>query len=80
MSTLPLRIWHLYRDGFRSMTLGRTLWGLILFKLFIMFGVLKMFFFPDLLHTRYDTDAQRSGHVLDRLTADPATLPDSHRR
>lgn len=28
------------------MTLGRTLWGIILLKLFIMFAVLKAFFFP----------------------------------
>ncbi len=27
------------------MTLGRTLWGIILLKLFIMFAVLKAFFF-----------------------------------
>ena len=30
-------IWRFYRDGFRSMTLGRTLWAVILIKLFIMF-------------------------------------------
>ena len=28
------------------MTLGRTLWYIILVKLFIMFAVLKAFFFP----------------------------------
>lgn len=40
------RIVKFYVDGFRSMTLGRTLWGIILLKLFIMFAVLKAFFFP----------------------------------
>ena len=40
-------IWHLYYDGFRSMTLGRTLWAVILIKLFIIFVVLKLFFFPN---------------------------------
>ena len=39
--------WHLYYDGFRSMTLGRTLWTVILIKLFIIFVVLKLFFFPN---------------------------------
>ena len=29
------------------MTLGRTLWAVILIKLFIMLIVLKMFFFPN---------------------------------
>lgn len=29
------------------MTLGRTLWAVILAKLFIIFVVLKLFFFPN---------------------------------
>lgn len=41
------RIWRFYIEGFRRMTLGRTLWALILIKLFIMFAVLKLFFFPN---------------------------------
>lgn len=41
------RIWDLYYDGFRTMTLGRTLWAVILVKLFIIFVVLKLFFFPN---------------------------------
>ena len=41
------RTWHLYYDGFRNMTLGRTLWVVILVKLFIIFVVLKVFFFPN---------------------------------
>ncbi len=40
------RVVRFYQEGFRSMTLGRTLWGIILLKLFIMFAVLKAFFFP----------------------------------
>ena len=43
------RIVRFYREGFRGMTLGRTLWGIILLKLFIMFAVLKAFFFPSYL-------------------------------
>ena len=39
----------LYYDGFRSMTLGKTLWLIIFIKLFIMFFVLKLFFFPNFL-------------------------------
>lgn len=41
------RVWDLYYDGFRSMTLGRTLWAIILIKLFVMFFVLRLFFFPN---------------------------------
>ena len=57
-----------YYDGFRSMVLGRTLWKIILIKLFIMFAILKVFFFPNFLATNFDTDAERADHVLQNLT------------
>jgi len=43
------KVFDLYYDGFRHMTIGKTLWIVILIKLFIMFAVLKVFFFPDFL-------------------------------
>lgn len=43
------RAFDLYYDGFRSMRLGKTLWAIILIKLFIMFAILKVFFFPNFL-------------------------------
>lgn len=61
-------IYHLYVDGFRSMRVGRTLWKIILLKLFIMFAILKVFFFPDFLATNFKTDAERADHVLQNLT------------
>ena len=33
------RVFDLYYDGFRSMRLGKTLWAIILIKLFIMFAI-----------------------------------------
>lgn len=44
----------MYVDGFRQMKLGKTLWAIILIKLFIIFAVLKIFFFPDFLKTHTD--------------------------
>ena len=40
MKNTLLHIWNFYVEGFRSMTLGRTLWLIILVKLFIMFFIL----------------------------------------
>lgn len=48
------RAFHLYYDGFRSMTLGKTLWLIIGIKLFVMFAILKVFFFPDFLKQHTD--------------------------
>jgi len=48
-SSFWYRAYHLYYDGFRQMTLGRTLWLIIGIKLFIIFIILKLFFFPDFI-------------------------------
>ncbi|MDE7452598.1 MAG: DUF4492 domain-containing protein [Paramuribaculum sp.] len=60
---LPVRIFRFYLEGFRSMTIGRYLWALILAKLFILFFVFKLLFFPDLLKRDYDNDADRAAAV-----------------
>ena len=43
------RVYDLYYDGFRNMRLGRTLWAIILIKLFVIFVILKLFFFPNFI-------------------------------
>ena len=43
------RVYDLYYDGFRHMTLGKTLWAVIIVKLVVIFLVLKMFFFPNFI-------------------------------
>ncbi|WP_303632971.1 DUF4492 domain-containing protein [uncultured Muribaculum sp.] len=63
-----VRVWRFYRDGFRAMTVGRYLWALILIKLFIIFFVFKLFFFPDLLKRDYDNDRDRAQAVRTALT------------
>jgi hypothetical protein len=62
------RVAQFYLDGFRSMTVGKTLWVVILIKLFVMFAVLKVFFFSDYLQANFSTDQQRSEHVLEQIT------------
>ncbi|NJK94585.1 MAG: DUF4492 domain-containing protein [Bacteroidales bacterium] len=62
------RIFYFYYDGFKSMTVGKKLWMIILIKLFIMFAILKVFFFPDFLNTRFKNDKDKSDYVIDQLT------------
>ena len=66
-NSIPLKIWRFYMDGFRSMTLGKTLWAIILIKLFIMFFILRLFFFPNILQQKYDTDEERANQVIENL-------------
>lgn len=68
-----VRVYRFYRDGFRSMTVGRWLWLMIIVKLFILFFIFKLFFFPDLLSRDYDTDEQRACAVRTALMNDGAT-------
>ena len=61
------KIFLFYFDGFRGMTVGKKLWIIILVKLFIMFAILKLFFFPDFLNSRFDSDKERSDYVREQL-------------
>ena len=56
-----IRVFYFYRDGFREMTWGRVLWAIILIKLFVMFFVLKLFFFPSFLKGK--TEAEKQDYV-----------------
>lgn len=62
------RVYNLYYDGFRHMRLGRTLWAIILIKLFIIFAVLKVFFFPNFLkqHAKGDEAGYVATELVDR--------------
>lgn len=64
-------VYRFYRDGFAAMRLGRTLWAVMALKLFILFGILKVFFFSDTLHSRFDSDEARQEYVSKQLTAVP---------
>lgn len=69
--TAPLKnIWRFYADGFRAMRLGKTLWKLVIIKLLVMFGVIKLLFFSDTLENSFETDEAREGYVIDRLTGE----------
>lgn len=61
------KVWNFYYDGFRSMTIGRKLWIIILIKLFVLFVIMKMIFFPNFLNTRFDSDKDKGDYVRDQL-------------
>lgn len=64
------RALSLYVDGFRNMSrTSRTLWVIILIKLFIMFAVLRLFFFPNIVKHQGDK-AKQVEYVVNELTKD----------
>lgn len=68
ISDIFRKIFYFYYEGFSSMTIGKKLWAIILIKLFIMFVILKLFFFPDFLKTQFKNDEQRGNYVMEQLT------------
>ncbi|MDD6209103.1 MAG: DUF4492 domain-containing protein [Bacteroidales bacterium] len=57
------KIWNFYVEGFRSMTIGKTLWLIIIIKLCVFFLILKLLFFPDFLNQRCETPGQKADYV-----------------
>ncbi len=66
------RVFRFYYEGFTTMSWwGKRIWIILLIKLFVIFIILKLFFFPDFLRKNYRTDEQRSEHVLEQLIKQP---------
>lgn len=62
------KVFYFYYDGFKSMDVGRKLWMIILIKLFIMFAILKLFFFPDFLKEKFKNDQERADYIIEQLS------------
>ena len=65
MSRLVTFFTSLYRDGFRNMTWGKPLVWLILLKLLILFGILRIFFFkPAMSGLTQEQKSEKVGAAL----------------
>lgn len=66
------RIWNFYYEGFRDLSWwGRRAWIIIIIKLFIIFAILKVFFFPDFLENKFNNDGEKGEYVMDQLINPP---------
>lgn len=65
--TQKFNFFVMFRDGFKAMTLGRTLWLLVIIKLIVMFLILKPVFFPNFLNSRFDNTKDKSDYVIEEL-------------
>ncbi len=66
MAGLLKKVWLFYRDGFKNQTWGRPLIWLVILKFFILFAILRVFFFRPVLGGK--TDAEKSEAVGENLT------------
>ncbi len=60
------RAYRFYADGIVRMTWGRGLWLLVLVKLFVMFAILRIFFFTP--HMKNMDDDRQADYVREQLT------------
>lgn len=65
--TLFRRWWVIVRDGFTHLTWGRPLLWIVLLKLFVMFAILKVFFFPDFLSSKGATEEEQEDYVVEQF-------------
>lgn len=68
----------MFRDGFKSMTLGRTLWILVIIKLCIMFLILRPIFFPNFLNSKFEDSKSKSDYVRQELIDKSETEKESN--
>ncbi|EHV4755762.1 DUF4492 domain-containing protein [Campylobacter jejuni] len=62
------QIFNFYKEGFKNLTLGKTLWKIIFIKLFVMFVILKLFVFDVNFYSIFKSDKEKSTFVLKNLT------------
>ena len=69
MASALRKLFLFYYEGFRNMSWwGKKVWLIIVIKLCIIFLLLRLFFFPDFLKSKFDTDRERSDYVIEQLT------------
>lgn len=63
-----VRVFRFYRDGFRNMTVGRTLWLIIAIKVVVFFLILRWLLFPNFLNGKANDDEGKAEYVREQLT------------
>jgi len=63
-----ISIYKFYYDGFKNMTVGKTLWKLIIIKLVVILIFLKYFIHDKKFKTEYTTQTERVNFVYKNIT------------
>ena len=68
MKELLRKVFNFYYEGFKSMTVGRKLWFIILIKLVVIFMIFRLFFFQPFLDQKFNSKEEKSNYVIEELT------------
>ncbi|MBS4236182.1 DUF4492 domain-containing protein [Campylobacter vulpis] len=61
------KIFDFYKEGFKNLTLGKTLWKIIFIKLFVILIILKLFIFDVNFKSLYKDDVSKTNFVIQNL-------------
>lgn len=64
---LVKKVVRFYIDGFKNMTLGKSLWIMIILKVIFLIIIMKVLFFPNFLSSNFSNDEERSSYVRQTL-------------
>lgn len=59
---------YMYIDGFKNMTLGKTLWKIVFIKLVVILIFLKYFIHDKTIKTEYTTKEEKIDFVYKNIT------------
>ncbi|QDF28842.1 DUF4492 domain-containing protein [Halarcobacter anaerophilus] len=62
------QIINLYVDGFKNLTLGKTLWKIIILKLLIIFTFLNYYIYDKSIKSEYQTETEKIDFVYKNIT------------
>ena len=65
-----LRIFKFYIDGFKSLTIGKTLWKIIIIKLIVIITLLNFYIYAKSLNSEYKTTKEKINFVYKNITKD----------
>lgn len=61
------KILFFYYDGFCNLSWwGKRVWIIILVKVFVIFAILKVFFFQDFLR-KFETNQEKGNYVMEQI-------------
>ncbi|AXX87894.1 DUF4492 domain-containing protein [Malaciobacter marinus] len=61
-------IYNLYYDGFRNLTVGKSLWKIVIIKLITILVILNIFVYDKSFKSEYKTEKQKQNFVFKNMT------------
>jgi hypothetical protein len=65
-----LKIFNFYIDGFKNLTVGKTLWKIIIIKVIIIVTLLNFYIYDKSINSEYKTTKEKINFVYKNITKD----------